>query len=269
MRSYSSSVSRGGSRPSRASARRSTPARRYQLQELVAGDPVQPGARRRPPRNARRSATAAANVSAISSVATCGSNVRRAKNATSARAWVAVEAGDVVGVERHVSTLRDATPRNCDRWPSAAAGILLFRRTAELEVLLVHPGGPFWAKKDLGAWSIPKGEHDDAEDALRVRAARVRGGDRHAPDAGRARRPRHGQAEIGQGRAGLGARGRPRRGARSARTRSRWSGRRAPGASSEFPEVDRAEWFALEEARERINPAQAAFLDRLSSRFDS
>ena len=46
-----------------------------------------------------------------------------------------------------------------------SAGILLYRRTPELQVLLVHPGGPFWAKKDLGAWSIPKGEHDDGEDA--------------------------------------------------------------------------------------------------------
>src|SRR3954447_25073284 len=46
-----------------------------------------------------------------------------------------------------------------------SSGILLFRRSAQLEVLLVHPGGPFWAKKDLGAWSIPKGEHDEAEDA--------------------------------------------------------------------------------------------------------
>src|SRR3954471_9931710 len=47
-----------------------------------------------------------------------------------------------------------------------SSGILLFRRTAEPEVLLVHPGGPFWAKKDLGAWSIPKGEHEAQEEAL-------------------------------------------------------------------------------------------------------
>src|ERR1700754_1761472 len=46
-----------------------------------------------------------------------------------------------------------------------SAGILLHRNGAS-EVLLVHPGGPFWAKKDLGAWSIPKGEHDDGEDGL-------------------------------------------------------------------------------------------------------
>src|SRR5580658_2182933 len=48
-----------------------------------------------------------------------------------------------------------------------SAGILLFRGSkAELEVFLVHPGGPFWAKKDAGAWSIPKGEYSDGEDAL-------------------------------------------------------------------------------------------------------
>src|ERR1700749_1343611 len=48
-----------------------------------------------------------------------------------------------------------------------SAGLLMYRRReGGLEVFLVHPGGPFWAKKDLGAWSIPKGEHDDAEEAL-------------------------------------------------------------------------------------------------------
>ena len=49
--------------------------------------------------------------------------------------------------------------------PKRSAGILLYRRpSGEPEVLLVHPGGPYWEKKDLGAWSIPKGEYDDAED---------------------------------------------------------------------------------------------------------
>ena len=48
-----------------------------------------------------------------------------------------------------------------------SAGILVYRiRNGAIEVLLVHPGGPFWAKKDLGAWSIPKGEHDEAEESL-------------------------------------------------------------------------------------------------------
>jgi len=53
--------------------------------------------------------------------------------------------------------------------PKRSAGILMFRRGAQgLEVLLVHPGGPFWAKKDLGAWSIPKGEYSESEDPLKV-----------------------------------------------------------------------------------------------------
>ena len=53
--------------------------------------------------------------------------------------------------------------------PKQSAGILMYRRSEHgLEVLLVHPGGPFWAKKDLGAWSIPKGEYSEREDALTV-----------------------------------------------------------------------------------------------------
>src|SRR5580658_6302109 len=50
--------------------------------------------------------------------------------------------------------------------PKRSAGLLLFRRTSEIEVFLVHPGGPFWAKKDDGAWSLPKGEYAEEEDAL-------------------------------------------------------------------------------------------------------
>ena len=51
--------------------------------------------------------------------------------------------------------------------PKRSAGILMYRRGAQgLEVLLVHPGGPFWAKKDLGAWSIPKGEHSEGDEPL-------------------------------------------------------------------------------------------------------
>src|SRR5689334_19221183 len=49
--------------------------------------------------------------------------------------------------------------------PSKSAGIIAYRRLGDVEVLLVHPGGPFWRNKDLGAWSIPKGEYADAEDA--------------------------------------------------------------------------------------------------------
>jgi hypothetical protein len=89
MRSYSASVNPGGSRPIFASARRSTLARRYQLESWWRAMPYShaDAASSPPPRNARRSATADANVSAISSAATCASNVRRAKKATSEREW--------------------------------------------------------------------------------------------------------------------------------------------------------------------------------------
>ena len=95
-----------------------------------------------------------------------------------------------------------------------SAGILLFRRTHEgVEVLLVHPGGPFWARRDAGAWSIPKGEHDAGRRRSRgLRAAGVRGGDGQDARAGRPRAARRGEAEERQGGAGLGGRGRPRRG---------------------------------------------------------
>ena len=65
-----------------------------------------------------------------------------------------------------------------------SAGILLYRITSDApEVLLVHPGGPFWARRDAGAWSIPKGEYEDGDDPRECRAARVRGGDRQRAPA--------------------------------------------------------------------------------------
>ena len=93
--------------------------------------------------------------------------------------------------------------------PKRSAGILLHRRG---EVLLVHPGGPFWAKRDDGAWSIPKGEYEDGEDPL---AAARREFEEELgsalPDDARAAPARRGQAEERQGRGVLGGRGRPRR----------------------------------------------------------
>jgi predicted NUDIX family NTP pyrophosphohydrolase len=144
-----------------------------------------------------------------------------------------------------------------------SAGILLFRRAGdELEVLLVHPGGPFWAKKDRGAWSIPKGEHDDAEDALAaaLREFHEETGTALPPDALR---------DLGtvEQRAGKVVRAWAAEGdldadaVRSNTFTLEWPPR--SGRTSEFPEVDRAAWFGLADARERINPAQAAFLDRL------
>jgi predicted NUDIX family NTP pyrophosphohydrolase len=143
-----------------------------------------------------------------------------------------------------------------------SSGILLFRRTAEPEVLLVHPGGPFWAKKDLGAWSIPKGEHDQAEEALAcaLREFEEETGTRpeatELTDLGTVKQ-RSGkvvQAYALEGDLDADA-------IRSNTFTMEWPPR--SGRQAEFPEVDRARWFALDEARERINPAQAAFLERL------
>jgi predicted NUDIX family NTP pyrophosphohydrolase len=144
-----------------------------------------------------------------------------------------------------------------------SAGILLHRRAGGLEVLLVHPGGPFWAKKDLGAWSLPKGEHDDAEDA---QACALR---EFAEELGSP--PPDGElTDLGTVRQKSGKVVRAwalegdfdPTGFSSNTFALEWPPR--SGRMREFPEVDRAEWFSLAEARERINPAQAAFLDRLS-----
>jgi len=148
-----------------------------------------------------------------------------------------------------------------------SAGILLYRRRdGELEVLLVHPGGPFWASKDTGAWSIPKGEHDEGEDA---RACALREFEEElgsAPSAGelddlgtiRQKAGKVVQAWALEGDVDPQT-------VRSNTFTMQWPPR--SGRVQEFPEVDRAAWFALNEARERINPAQAAFLDRLADGF--
>jgi predicted NUDIX family NTP pyrophosphohydrolase len=147
--------------------------------------------------------------------------------------------------------------------PRRSAGILLHRRgQAGLEVLLVHPGGPFWAKKDAGAWSIPKGEHDDTEDA---QACALR---EFAEETGSAPTPGE-LTDLGEVRqkSGKVVRAWALAGdldpetVRSNSFELEWPPR--SGRRQAFPEVDRAGWFGLEEAREKINPAQAAFLDRL------
>jgi predicted NUDIX family NTP pyrophosphohydrolase len=146
-----------------------------------------------------------------------------------------------------------------------SAGILLHRRGAggATEVLLVHPGGPFWAKKDAGAWSIPKGEYDDGEDA-RAAALREYEEELGAPppdgdlvDLGEVRQ-KSGKVVSAwalEGDADADA-------IRSNTFTIEWPPR--SGNTREFPEVDRAGWFGLDEAREKIVPAQAALLDRLA-----
>lgn len=146
-----------------------------------------------------------------------------------------------------------------------SAGILLFRHAGEaLEVLLVHPGGPYWAKKDLGAWSIPKGLVEGDEEPLEcaLRELEEELGWPFAFAAGEL-------IELGSVRQKAGklvhcwaAEGDFDPATLRSNTFSmEWPPR--SGSEREFPEVDRAEWFGLEEAREKIIPAQADFLDRL------
>jgi predicted NUDIX family NTP pyrophosphohydrolase len=149
---------------------------------------------------------------------------------------------------------------------STSAGILLHRSPGDaVEVLLVHPGGPFWAKKDEGAWSIPKGEVGDGEEPLAC-ALRELGEELGEPFAvspeeliglGSVRQKGgkvvHCWAAPGEfDPAGL----------RSNTFMIEWPPR--SGVEREFPEVDRAEWFGLGLARRKINPAQAEFLERLT-----
>jgi predicted NUDIX family NTP pyrophosphohydrolase len=150
---------------------------------------------------------------------------------------------------------------------SSSAGILLHRSRAggELEVLLVHPGGPLWARRDAGAWSIPKGECGNAEeplDAARREFAEELGVGVPAGEA-------EDLGEVRQ-RGGKVVRAWAIAGEIDAATIEsntftlEWPPR--SGVVREFPEVDRAEWFTLDRARERINPAQAELLDRLAER---
>ena len=152
--------------------------------------------------------------------------------------------------------------------PKRSAGLLMYRRReGQLEVFLVHPGGPFWAKKDLGAWSISKGEYVEGELAL---------------DAAR----REFQEETGFAAEGdfleLGAVQQA-----SGKVVMAWAleGDCDPsklvsnlceiewpprsGRKIEIPEVDRGDWFSIAEARERILKSQAPFLDRLSKMLNS
>jgi predicted NUDIX family NTP pyrophosphohydrolase len=145
-----------------------------------------------------------------------------------------------------------------------SAGVLLYRSSARgLEVLLVHPGGPFFARKDLGAWSIPKGEAEDGED-LRAVAARELAEETGFTAPGPAIALGHVRQKSGKLVHAWAVRGDadPER-LRSNSFEIEWPPR--SGKTRAFPEVDRAAWFDLAEARRRINPAQAALLDALES----
>jgi len=150
--------------------------------------------------------------------------------------------------------------------PKKSAGILLFRQVASYrEVMLVHPGGPFWAKKDEGAWSIPKGEFEASEDP--IEAAR-----------------REFQEETGFALTGNYLPLSPLRqpggkiiyawaiegdfdvsNLKSNTFSLEWPPK--SGQHREFPEIDRASWFPLEEARRKILKGQEPFLSEIEEKL--
>ena len=151
-----------------------------------------------------------------------------------------------------------------------SAGILLFRRSGEgVEVLLVHPGGPFWKRRDDGAWSIPKGEIEPGEQpvaaALRELGEELGPAPELDPET---------LIELGsvRQRAGKVVEAWAAEGdfdpaeLKSIEFEMEWPPRSDTQAT--FPEVDRAEWFAPEAARAKILAGQAPLLDRLLERLD-
>jgi predicted NUDIX family NTP pyrophosphohydrolase len=147
--------------------------------------------------------------------------------------------------------------------PKLSAGVLVYRsRDGVVEVLVAHPGGPFWARKDDGAWSIPKGEHSDGDDpwAAAQREFREELGlpvpDGPRTDFGPLKQPSgkvvtafavHGDLDVTD--------------ARSNTFELEWP--RGSGTMREFPEVDRVAWFPVAQARAKLLKGQRAFLDRL------
>jgi predicted NUDIX family NTP pyrophosphohydrolase len=153
--------------------------------------------------------------------------------------------------------------------PKRSAGLLVYRWVdTEPEVLLVHPGGPYWVKKDDGAWSLPKGEYEPDEDPLEVALREFREEIGHEPpDAsspallGELLQP-SGKRVVAwalRGNLDVGT-------VRSNTFTMEWPP--GSGRTGEFPEVDRADWFALETARRKLLRGQVGFLDRLSEVLD-
>ena len=148
-----------------------------------------------------------------------------------------------------------------------SAGLLLYRKRGEgIEVLLVHPGGPFWADRDAGSWSVPKGEVEIGEEALAVARREFEEETGHSPPAGD-------PIDLGEIRQASGkvvhawaVEGDldPAR-VTSNTFMMEWPPR--SGRQQEFPEVDRAQWFEPDDARRRMNSAQAELVDRLLARL--
>jgi predicted NUDIX family NTP pyrophosphohydrolase len=151
--------------------------------------------------------------------------------------------------------------------PQVSAGLLLFRRPqGRLEVLLVHPGGPFFASRDAGSWSIPKGLINPGEDQLAAARREVEEETGLRPEGPFLALPEvryaHGKTVVAWA---IEADADPAA-IRSNTFEIEWPPR--SGRRQSFPEVDRADFFGIEEARRRIVPAQAPLLDALQRELE-
>jgi predicted NUDIX family NTP pyrophosphohydrolase len=143
-----------------------------------------------------------------------------------------------------------------------SAGLLMYRiRNKTLEVFLVHPGGPFWSKKDLGAWSIPKGEYDPDEETLEAAKREFKEetglepqGDFRELTPIKQKGGKVVSSWFFQGDCNPES-------VRSNNFSLEWPSK--SGKFVEFPEIDRAAWYTIQEAREKILKGQTPFLDEL------
>ncbi len=151
--------------------------------------------------------------------------------------------------------------------PKSSAGLLLFRRRDDgIEVLLAHPGGPLWKKRDAGAWSVPKGEIESDEEPLDVARREFEEETGHEPPDGECLPLGEVKQKSGKVVGAWACEGDLDPATAVSNTFPlEWP----PGSGNwiDVPEVDRVEWFGPDEARRRLNPAQAEFVDRLLARL--
>jgi predicted NUDIX family NTP pyrophosphohydrolase len=151
--------------------------------------------------------------------------------------------------------------------PRTSAGIALYRRSGSgIEIFLVHFGGPFWAKKDVGGWSFPKGEHDESEDPLSAARREFReetgceiDGDFVALDPIKQRSGKVIRLWAVEGECDPAT-------IRSNTFSVEWP--RGSGRQQQFPEIDRAGWFSPGDAKVKLVPGQTGFVDQLLERLN-